>query len=196
LEHPARVDDLFLDRAAIHATQRLSLLASLESTDALLVPEEQAVLSLLEKLMRRYRYVIVDVPVDIARRLPRMLRLPGICLLVSNASLASARDVARWRESLGPNAPERQTLHILNKSGARGSLPMAEFIRAAGQTPEITVPYDAAIGLASNMGVREVCKSAPLQRGLAPLFSLVVGEAPPPPSSSLRRRITRLLGRT
>lgn len=123
LEHPERVDDLFLERATIHVTERLRLLSSLENLDDTVVPGEEAVLSLLGNLMRRYRYVFVDVPADIAPRLPRMLHMPSICLLVSNGSLVSARDVARWREIIGADKPERVTLHVLNENGAHGSLP-------------------------------------------------------------------------
>ena len=42
---------------------------------------------------------------------------------------------ARWREKSAPTDPRRSTLHILNKSGRPGSLPLAEFVRAAGQEP-------------------------------------------------------------
>jgi pilus assembly protein CpaE len=191
LEHPERVDDLFLDRATIHVTERLSLLSSLEKLAEFTVPKEEAVLPLLEKLINRHRYVIVDVPPAPASRLPRMLCLPSVCLLVSDASLVSARDVVRWREVIGSSGPERQILHILNKNGSHGSLPVDKFIQAAGQAPDITIPYDRDIGVASNIGVRGVQKCAALQHGLLPLFSLVAGEAAQPRQSLLHRFLGR-----
>jgi len=78
LEHPERVDDLFLERATIHVTERLSLLSSLENFGSLVIPAEDSVLSLLGKLMRRYRYVFVDMPPDLVPRMLRVLHLPGI----------------------------------------------------------------------------------------------------------------------
>jgi len=124
------VDELFLERATIHVTERLSLMSSLEKFTDPVPPTEDSVLSLLAKLMRRYRYVFVDMPVGLVPHFLRVLHLPGLCLLVSNASLVSARDLVRLREVIGPSSTERQVLHILNRNGADGGLPPAEFLRA------------------------------------------------------------------
>jgi len=177
LEHPERVDDLFLERATIRVTERLRLLASLERLSDIVLPEEEAVLSLLGKLAHRYRNIFVDVPTYIAPRMLRVLHLPSICLLVSRGSLVSAREVARWREAIGPDTPERQTIHILNQNGAHGSLPEAEFERAAGRAPDIKIPYDRDIGIASNLGMKGVEKNATIKRGLASVFRHITGEA-------------------
>jgi pilus assembly protein CpaE len=195
LEHPERVDELFLERAIIHVTERLSLLSSLENLNSPMVLGEESVLSLLDKLLRAYRYVFVDLPAEMAYRLPRVLHIPGICLLVSGPSLVSARDVARWREIIGPGSAERQILHILNKNGAPGGLPSAEFLRAASQAPDITIPYDHNIAVASSLGVKGVLGCATLQHGLAPLFSLMAGEAEEAPHSLFNRTLNRLLRR-
>lgn len=196
LEHPERVDELFLERAIIHVTERLSLLSSLENFNNPLALSEDSVLALLDKLQRAYRYVFVDLPAEVACQLPRVLHMPGVCLLVSNASLVSARDVARWREIIGPGSTERQVLHILNRNGAPGGLPAAEFLRAALQAPDITIPYDQGIAAASSMGVKGVLKCATLQHGLEPLFSLMAGDAPQSSHSLFGGLLGRLLHRT
>ena len=195
LEHPERVDDLFLERATIHVTERLSLLSSLENFSNLALPAEDSVLSLLTKLMRRYRYVFVDMPADLVPRLLRVLHLPGLCLLVSNASLVAARDLVRWRVMVGPSSAERQVLHILNKNGADGGLPPAEFLRASGEAPDITIPYDQQIGISSSLGVKSVLQCATMQRGLAPLFSLIAGEPAAAQRSVVERMLSRILHR-
>jgi pilus assembly protein CpaE len=187
LEHPERVDDLFLERALIHATERLSLLASLEPIDKPAVFEEQAVHSLLANVMRRYRYVFVDIQSCQASRLLSVLHLPSVCLLVSNPSLVAAREVARWREAIGPSSPERQTLHVLNKNGSSAGIPEAEFVRVAGQPPDIRVPYDREIATSSNLGTKGAQQCAALQRGLAPILSRIAGE-PVEPHRSLAGR--------
>ncbi len=187
LEHPDRVDDLFLERGIIHVTDRLSLLASLEPFNEVYQPDEDSVLSLLGNMLHRYRYVFVDLPTTLAPHMMRVLHLPSTCLLVSDGSLVSARDVARWRENIGPNSPERSTMHILNKGGADGSLPDVEFTRVAGRAPDITMPYDRDIGSASNLGVRGVEKCARLQTGLMPIYRLLTGEGREEPQSFLKR---------
>jgi pilus assembly protein CpaE len=186
-EKPERVDKLFLERGTIHVRERLDLLASLEPLSESTTLVEDAVLSLLGKLLHRYRFVFVDLPSSVAIGLPQVLHQPSVCVLVSDASLASARELARWREWIGPNSAERRTLHVLNMDRADGALPEAEFIRAAGQSPDIVIPYDRDIALASNFGVKATRKSAPLNRGLAQLLRDLTGETEQSPRSIFSR---------
>ena len=187
IEHPDHVDELFLERGVIHVTARLDLLASLEPLDGRVDVEETALLSIFQILLLRYRFVFIDVPATLAARLIHVLHLPSLCILVSNGSLVAARDVARWFERMGPNTLERSSLHILNQSGAAGSLPEAEFIRAVGRAPDIIIPYHRDIGLASNFGIKGIQKCATLRRALIPVLRQLVGEVEEPPRSILKR---------
>ena len=180
LEHPERVDDLFLERAVFSVTPRLGLLASLEPFDEVPNCSEDAVLSLLTTLMHRYRYVFVDIPATSASGLMRVLRLPSICVLVSDGGLVSAREVARWREIIGPNSVERSTTHVLNKSGAPGSLPLEEFVRAAGGAPDIVIPFSREVAIASTLGLTaKDAATAALDRAFSPVLRLIAGQIVP-----------------
>ncbi len=176
LQHPDRIDDLFLARGVIEVTPRLGLLASLESCDDTSVIDEDAVLALLATLLRRYRYVVLDLTAELAPRLARVLHLPGTFLLVSDGSLVAARDVARWRQKLGPDTLERAILHVLNKADAHAGLPHHEFALAAGQAPDIVVPYDREVAAAAALGLQSVRGRASLQHGTAPVLRLLTGE--------------------
>jgi pilus assembly protein CpaE len=187
IEHPDHVDELFLERGVIHVTARLDLLASLEALDGRVDVEESGLLSILQILLLRYRFVFIDVPATLALRLIHVLHLPSLCILVSNGTLVAARDVARWVEMLGPNTVERSSLFVLNQSGAAGSLPEAEFIRAAGRAPDIIIPYHREVGLASNFGIKAIQKCATLRRALVPVIRQLVGEAEEPPRPLLKR---------
>lgn len=175
-EKPERVDKLFLERGVRHVTERLDLLASLEALDAPLALAEQPVMTLLERLGLRYRFIVVDMPSSTAIQMGRVLQLPGTCILVSNASLTSARDVARWRAFLGPDSLERSTLHILNHPMAHGGLQEADFTKACGHAPDIVIPYDREIAEASTFGIKAAQKATIFKNGLAQMLSRVTGE--------------------
>jgi pilus assembly protein CpaE len=187
LEKPERVDKLFLERGTLHASQRLDLLASLEPLGGSIALKEDTVRSLTDKLLQRYRFVFVDLPGSAAVKLLDVLHQPSTCVLVSNASLASARELVRWRDWIGPNSSERRTMHVLNMSGADGALPEAEFIRVTGQAPDVTIPYTRDIAAASNLGVKATQRCAALDRGLGKLLVDLAGETVEPSRSVFSR---------
>lgn len=176
IDHPDRVDDLFLERGVTKVTPRLGLLASLEPFNELVIPDEEAVLKLISTLRQRYRYVFVDVPPAVALKLDTLLHLPSTMLLVTDGTLASARDVARWQEKIGPNTPDRSTLVIHNKKGAEGALPEEEFLRAVGQRPELSIPYDRQIARASLFGASALHECGSIQRALSAFSRRITGE--------------------
>jgi pilus assembly protein CpaE len=186
-ERPERVDKLFLERGAIHVTKRLNLLAALEPLGSAVDGSEEGVRMLLDNLLRRYRLVIVDLPASTAECLPKVLQIPSTCVLVANPSLTAARDVARWREFIGPNTQERRTLQLLNHTGAHGGLTEAEFGRAAGQAPDIVIPFDKDLAVAANLGVPAMHKCAAFRSGIGRLLRQAAGEPIEKPASLLNR---------
>ena len=187
VEHPERVDKLFLERAVIPVEHRIDLLASLEPLGEPIAFNKNAVLTLLTNLLQRYRYIFVDLPASSAGQLLRVLHVPSMCVLVSDGTLASARDTARWFDWMGANTPERTMLYVLNQDGAPNALPQSEILRAVGRAPDIVIPYDKEIASASILGVKGTQKCAALKRGLAPLLRQLSGEQVTIRSSLLKR---------
>ncbi len=176
LDHPEQVNTPFLDRGMARVGEWLEVMAALEALDETPPPDEAAIVSLLERLQHRSRYVFVDVPLTSAVRLMRVLRLPGTLLLVSTGTRACARDIARLREHIGPNNAERATVHLLNKAAPDENLSEQEFARAAGVSPDIVVPYAREITAAAHLGLHGLQKCSALQRGLTPLYRQLSGE--------------------
>lgn len=191
LEHPERIDELFLERGVIRVTERLDVLASEEPLDFASDYVEDAVLTLLDKLLHNYRFLFLDIPASRAALLSRVLHLPSLCLLISDGSLTSARDVARWRAFIGANTAERATLHILNMADAPNALPMEEFVRAAGQAPDVIVPYEREVANAANLGIRHLENCHTFLRALGPALRDISGE----PIGNDRTILERIFGR-
>lgn len=186
-ENPERIDNLYLDRAVKHVTDRLDLLASLEPLSAPLSLNEKAVFLLLQKVLVRYRFLIVDIPASVAVQLKKVIQLPSVCILVSSASLASARDVARWRKEIGPNTSDHTTLHILNRTTSHGGLPMADFEKAAGGPADVVIPYDREIAAATTLGIQSMHKCAVFNRGVQRVLGELTGVPVQEPVPLFRR---------
>jgi pilus assembly protein CpaE len=175
LQHPERVDNLFLERGVMEVADKFSLLAAFEPLSAVVGPSEDAVQQLIGTLTKHYRVVLVDLPPAVALQQPKLLDMANTVLLVSNGSLASAREVARWRERIGPNTPDRTTLHVFNKKGADGALPEAEFDRALAAVPDISIGYDRDVAKTAVLGSKALYTGAAMKRGMALLSRLLVG---------------------
>ena len=186
LTHASRVDDLLLERGLIHVTKQLDLLSSLEPLYSPTALDEDAVIALLNRVSRRYRYIVTEVPPHAAANLERVLHLPSTLVLVSDARLASARDVARWRAWIAENGAERVLVHVLNMAGAPGSLPLADFTKAAGRAPDIVIPWSREIAEHSLTGFAAAPAGA-LARGVHPLAAMFGLESAPARRPLLKR---------
>lgn len=176
-EHPERVDKLYIERGAKHLSERLDLLTSLESLATPLTMADTTVLPLLEKLIARYRFVIVDLPAYVASSLPQLLHMPSVCILVSSSSLTAARDVARWRDYLGADMPERSTIHVLNHVTPHGGLSEEDFIKGCGRKPDYVIPYDSKMASASNLGIQAMQQCAAFNKNLTKILNHLTGDA-------------------
>ena len=141
LEHPERVDDLLLARAVTKVTERLGVLASLEPFKDAFLADVDATLKLIGRLQLRHRYVFVDVPHWAGARFERLMSEANILLLVGDSTLASAREMVRWREQMQATRPDHAIWLILNKAGAPGALPEDDFTRAIGEPPGAVVRF-------------------------------------------------------
>jgi pilus assembly protein CpaE len=186
LEDPSRIDELFLERGVASVTKRLALLAGLESLSGPLAVDEKPVTVLLQKVVQHYRYIIVDLPHELASSIPQLLHMPSTLLLVSDGGIAGARDVSRWREQLGDNTADRSLLHILNRQGADGALPEKELLRMVPR-PDVTVRWDRQIMTAAPLGAKEVLKCSAMRDGIAALSRQLSGVAPAAPASLWKR---------
>jgi pilus assembly protein CpaE len=187
LDHPERVDKLFLERGVKHVTDRLHLLCSLEPLESTPKLAEEAFLWLLDKLLPRYRLTIVETTPSVAVNMTWALRLPSTCLIVSNPSLAGARDLARWNEILGPNTPDRHTVVILNHPTAHGGLSLADFTRASGRAPDVNIPYDRELAEAAPLGIHAMQKCKAFQKSLSRIVRDFTGEETEEKQSFLSR---------
>jgi pilus assembly protein CpaE len=130
----------------------------------------------LSKLLPSYRLTIVEAPASVAMKMIWALKIPSTCLLISNPSLAGARDLARWSEMIGPDTPERHSLHIVNHVAPHGGLKEVDFARASGRSPDITMAYSRELAEAAALGIKAMQKGASFKRSLAPLLSEFTGE--------------------
>ncbi|WP_109120750.1 AAA family ATPase [Azospirillum sp. TSO22-1] len=189
LESPERVDEVFLSRALHAASERLDVLACEEPMSERVETRTDALLGLIEKLQRRYHYVVVDVPRALAPSGRAVIDRAGLRLLVCDGSLAAARDVVRLRAAF--DGIGHKTLTVLNRKGAPGELAAADLRKALGGVPDHAVAWQPKpLAQAAALGRIAVQDCRAFRASVAGLAQAVTGRAATRPGL-----VRRLLGR-
>src|SRR5690606_661075 len=92
LEHPTRIDSLFINSATVKIGERLSIMAAEETIDSAVTYDPAAIDLLLDELARQSDCVIVDVPRAFAEARARVLANASEVLVVTDLSLGGLRD--------------------------------------------------------------------------------------------------------
>jgi pilus assembly protein CpaE len=187
LEHPDRIDDVFLDRASIKVVPKLQLLAGLEPLVDPIPPNPDSVVQIVANARQRHRYTIVDVPFGAGLQLENLLLASTTVVLVADPTLISAREMVRWQQHLKMIRGNGTVRQILNKCGAPGTLSREEFANAVGTAVDMVIPFDANIGRGTNLGVPSIETCDGLRRGLASPVVDLTGVADPEPAGLLAR---------
>ena len=108
LEQPSRIDALFVDRAAVKVTDRLSVLAAEASVAETLIVDAGAIDALLYELHRKFAWVVVDLPRWVTPTQRIVLGAANRVVMVCERSLDGLRDTVRLQSFLREHAPQCQ----------------------------------------------------------------------------------------
>ena len=155
LEHPSRIDDLFVDRTMVRHSETLHVLSSEEPLGEPLAPDLTAVAMLMKELRNRFHYVVVDLPRLTSALTLQTLQAATNLVLVTDLSLAGMRDTLRFATLMPSlNAACQMTL-VANKVGEhrQGEMGRAEFEAGIGRKLDVIVPFDPrVVAAALNVG--------------------------------------------
>jgi pilus assembly protein CpaE len=197
LEHPDRVDDVFLQRGARSVSDRLHVLCAEENLEHMPTIHPESAAELLDLLRKHYHFIIVDVPRFITPFNRVFLDAAHQRVLVMDGSLASIRDTLRFLALPAGAAQSRPPIVVLNHVGHTGMLPRKQVIAAIGQTPEVMIPHaPKLLANAATLG-RPAARSrrSPLRNAMERLAQEITVSASNPKPSEQRGVIARLLGR-
>jgi pilus assembly protein CpaE len=155
LEHPSRVDSLFVDRAMTRQSETLYVLSSEEPLGEALVPDYAALDVLLKELRNKFHFVIVDLPRQVTPCTQHVLQTATNLVLVTDLSLAGMRDALRYASLLPTVNASCQLSLCANRVGEhrQGEIGRREFESAVGRPIDVLVPFDAkTVAAATNVG--------------------------------------------
>jgi pilus assembly protein CpaE len=174
LEHPERVDELFVERTAQPVGERLHVLAAEEKPGEAVLAQPGAAARLITMLRRRYNFVVVDLPARSAPAAREVLDMAHQRVLVTDPSLAGAREMLRYAAI--PNAPtqSRRAVTVLNCVGQPGLLTAAQVKEAMGEEPDLVIPWlPKVVPAAADLGEPAAARRGPFRGALLKLVQEV-----------------------
>ncbi len=176
IENPSRIDGLFIERAMVKAAEKLSVLSAEAPLNQPLLTDGSAFYQLQEELKAAFESTVLDLPRHMLIQHPHLLHDTQSVVLVTELTLAAARDTIRMLSWLKANAPGAAVTVVANRvvSGA-GEISRKEFEDSIERKVDLAIPYDAKMfAQAAKLGkpLAEVAKSS---KTGAPLIELARG---------------------
>jgi len=149
IENPSRIDGLFIERAMIRANDNLAILSAEAPINSPLMTDGGAFVQLEEEFRQAFEMTVIDLPRNMLINFPQLLGDVNVIVLVTELTLASARDTIRMLSWLKTNAPHAQTLVVANKvQPSVAEISKADFEASIETKINLSIPYD--IKAASN----------------------------------------------
>lgn len=180
LERPARVDELFIQRAMIPCGERLSLLTCQESVDDPIVIDPMALMQLISILRKEFHFVVLDVSRENTTLLAQALELASTRIVVVDQTTLSVRDMLGLRESYNLGQDDSRNMMVLNRFGESGKSGIApkEMEEVVGLKFDAIVPFDAkSVVFAANAGIPLLTRRGPAAKAIEQLAEKVGGHA-------------------
>jgi pilus assembly protein CpaE len=144
IDNPGRIDGLFIERAMSRANPNLAILSSEAPLATALATDGSAFVQLLAEFRTSFARTVIDLPRGVMINFPQVLANVGTIVLVTELTLAGARDTIRILAWLRAHAPGAQTLVVANRTGpGTGEIGRSEFETTIEGKIAHLVPLDA-----------------------------------------------------
>ncbi|WP_033073061.1 pilus assembly protein CpaE [Sphingopyxis sp. MWB1] len=178
IDNPSRIDGLFIERAMVRASDKLSLLSAEAPIHQPVLTDGSAYFQLEEELRNAFEVTIVDIPRQVLIPFPHLVSEAGTIVLVSDVTLAAARDTIRLLSWFKQNVPSARVILVANKfQTSVGELSRKEFESSIEREIDIVVPFDPKLmSQAAKLGksYAEICKGTKASQVWSNLMQLVL----------------------
>jgi pilus assembly protein CpaE len=179
LDNPTRVDDLFIQRAILKESEKLSLLAAESPLLDVAKTDPTAVSHLIEVMKETAEQIIIDMPrFTISSLTPVLNELTDI-YLIADLTLAATRDTIRLMAFIGENAPDAKIHLVINKHGCPGNeVSLSDYEASVEAKADWLIPHDPkALMMASKKGrpITEVEKTSKVGKAIEDIAREITG---------------------
>lgn len=143
IDNPSRIDGLFIERAMIKANDKLSLLSAEAPINSPMMTDGTAFFQLQEEFRAAFECTVIDLPRDMLISYPHLLGDVNATVIVTELTLASARDAIRLLSWLKSHAAQSKVIVVANKVLSGGlEISRQDFENSIERKIDIMIPAD------------------------------------------------------
>jgi pilus assembly protein CpaE len=179
IENPSRIDGLFIERAMVRASDTLAILSAEAPISQPMMTDGGAYYQLLEEFKAAFECSVIDLPRGMLIQHPHLVNDANVTVVVTELTLAAARDSIRILSWLKTNAPQSRVVVVANKVQP-GVLEISrkDFEQSIERKIDVLVPFDLRIGAQSaKLGktLAETAKGSKVGAACATMLDAVLG---------------------
>ena len=174
IENPSRIDGLFIERAMVKATEKLAVLSAEAPINAPLMTDGTAFYQLQEEMRAAFEATVVDMPRAMLVQHPQLISDIQAAVLVTELTLASARDTIRLLSWLKTHAPHTHVTVVANRVHASGQLEInrKDFEGSIERKIDFVVSFDQKLAAQAAKLGKPLAEAGKNTRTVAPIVDL------------------------
>ncbi|MBB6504059.1 pilus assembly protein CpaE [Sphingomonas endophytica] len=174
IDNPSRIDGLFLERALVRASDKLSVLSAEAPISNPIVTDGTAYYQLQDELRSAFDISVMDLPRAMLIQHPHLMAEVQSVVLVTDLTLAAARDTIRLLSWLRTNAPQAQVCVLANRvhPGAQQEVLRKDFEGSIERKIDVAIPYDHKLASQAAKLGKPMAAAGKGSKTLAPLAEL------------------------
>jgi len=147
IENPSRIDGLFIERAMVRASDKLSVLSAEAPLSQSMMNDGSAFFQLQEEMRSTFECTVIDLPRNMLILHPHLLQEVQAAVIVTELTLAAARDVIRILSWLKSNAPQCRVMVVANRVPVTGTpeVNRKEFETSIERKVDMVIPLDTKV---------------------------------------------------
>ncbi|MBY9062388.1 pilus assembly protein CpaE [Sphingomonas yunnanensis] len=171
IENPSRIDGLFIERAMVRASDKLSVLSAEAPISAPVITDGAAFYQLQEEMRAAFEATVIDLPRAMLVQHPHLLADVNAVVLVTELTLASARDSIRLLSYLRSNAPQVQVTVLANRvhAGAQPEISRKDFEGSIERKIDVILPFDQKLAAQAAKLGKPLAEAGKASKTIAPL---------------------------
>jgi pilus assembly protein CpaE len=174
IENPSRIDGLFIERAMVKASDRLAVLSAEAPINAPMMTDGSAFYQLQEEMRAAFECTVVDLPRGMLVQHPHLVSDIQVAVVVTELTLAAARDAIRILSWLKSNAPQTQVIVVANRVPAGGQLEISrkDFEGSIERKIDFLVAYDQKLAAQAAKLGKPMAEAGKGSKTIAPMTEL------------------------